>query len=63
MLFVLMKLKLGHSHTSLAYRFSLSLSNVSHIYKSYITILSEALEILPVWPERDVLRRNLLESF
>ena len=62
-MFVLVKLKLELSHTNLAYRFSLSLSNVSRIYKSCITILSEELEILSVWPERDALRRSLLESF
>ena len=30
-------------------------------YKSWITILSEELEIFLVWPERDVLRRSLPE--
>ena len=63
LLLVLMKLKLGLLHTDLAYRFSLSLSNVGRIYKSWITILSEELEIFLVWPERDALRRNLPESF
>ena len=62
LLLVLMKLKLGLLHTDLAYRFSLSLSSVSRIYKSWIMILSEELEIFLLWPERDVLRRNLLES-
>ena len=63
LLLVLMKLKLGLLHTDFAHRFSLSLSNVSHIYKSWITILSEELEIFLVWPEREALRRNLPESF
>ena len=63
LLLVLMKLKVGLLHTDLACRFSLSLSNVSHIYKSWITILSEELEMFLVWPERDDLRRNLPESF
>ena len=58
-----MKLKLGLLHTDLAYRFSLSLSNVSRIYKSWITILSEEPEIFLVWLERNALRRNLPESF
>ena len=31
------------------------------IYKSWITILSEELQIFLVWPERDVLRRSLPE--
>ena len=63
LLLVLMKLKLGPLHTDLAYRFSFSLSNVSCICKSWITTLSEELEIFLVLPERDALRKNLPESF
>ena len=63
LLLVLMKLKLGLLHTNLAYKFSLSLTNFTRIYKTWITILSEELEIFLVWPERDALRRNLPESF
>ena len=63
LLLVLMKLKVGLLHKDLEYRFSLSLWNNSRIYKSWITILPEELEIFLVWPERDALRRNLPESF
>ena len=63
LLLVLMKLKLGLLNTDLAIRFNITQSDVSIIFNQWVPALSNAMEFLIVWPERDTLRNHLPKCF
>ena len=63
LLLVLMKLKLGLLNTDLAFRFNITQSDFSRIFNQWVPALSNAMEFLIVWPERDTLRNHLPKCF
>ena len=63
LLLVLMKLKLGLLHTDLAFRFGLELCDVSRIYSKWAKASSRAMKFLIIWPDRQVLKKNLPSCF
>lgn len=61
---VLMKLRLGLKNRDLAYRFGLSFSDVSKIFRTWIKSLSKFMaDYLIYWPEKPALRKNLPVCF
>ena len=63
LLLVLMKIRLGVTNKDLAYRFRINYGMVSKIYRSWLVILSKALQPLIVWPSRGALRQHLPSAF
>ena len=63
LLLVLMKIRLGVTNKDLAYRFRINYSMVSKIYRSWLVILSKALQPLIVWHSRCVLRQHFPSAF
>ena len=63
LLLVLMKMRLGVTNKDLAYRFRINYGMVSKIYRSWLVILSKALQPLIVWPSRGALRQHLPSAF
>ncbi|XP_057313833.1 uncharacterized protein LOC130655142 [Hydractinia symbiolongicarpus] len=63
LLLVLMKLKLGLLNKDLAYRFGLSETVASRIYRRWVPITSRETCHLIIWPDREALRRHLPNSF
>ncbi|XP_065642899.1 uncharacterized protein LOC136074501 [Hydra vulgaris] len=63
LLLILMKIKLGFLNKDLSFRFGFSESTVTRIYGTWLPIIAENGKFLIVWPEKHVLRRNLLTSF
>ncbi|XP_057297635.1 uncharacterized protein LOC130628667 [Hydractinia symbiolongicarpus] len=63
LLLVLMKLKLGLLNKDLAYRFGLSETVASRIYRRWIPIISKETCHLIIWPDREAWRRHLSNSF
>ena len=61
----LMKLRLDFLQLDLAYRFGVDVSKVSHIFITWIKLLSKELfpVILVIWPPRDEVRKNLPHCF
>ena len=60
---VLIKLRLGLTNKDLAYRFGLSFSVVSRIYRVSLKKLSKLMHYLIIWPEKSALRKNLPKCF
>ena len=63
LLLVLMKIRLGVTNKDLAYRFRINYGMVSKIYRSWLVILSKALQPLIVWHSRCVLRQHFPSAF
>ena len=63
LLLVMMKLKLGLLNKDIAFRFRISPSIVSKIFRNWIPSLAAVLENCIVWPERPTIRHNLPNSF
>ena len=59
----LMKIRLGVPNKDLTYRFRINYSMVSKIYRSWLVILSKALQPLVVWSSRGALRQHLPSAF
>ena len=57
--FSLLKIRLGVTNKDLAYRFRINYGMVSKIYRSWLVILSKALQPLIAWPSRGALRQHL----
>ena len=60
---VLMKLRLNVPFQDLAYRFMVSLSNVSRIFSSWMIVMDTRLSSLVFWPEREQLWRTMRMCF
>lgn len=60
---VLMKLKLNLDERDLAYRFEISQSSVSRIFRKWISIMSERLKFLIRWLSREEVRKTLPVEF
>ena len=63
LLLVLMKIRLGNTNKDLVYHFRISYGMVSKMYRSWLVILSKALQPLIVWPSRGALRQHLPSAF
>ena len=63
LLLVLMKIRLGNTNKDLAYQFRINYGMVSKIYRSWLVILSKALQPLIFWPSRGALRQHLPSAF
>ena len=63
LLIVFMKLKLGLLNRDIAFRFMLSSSIISNIFRSWITILANHLKHFIVWPDRGSICYNLPQCF
>ena len=64
LLIVLMKLRLGLKNKDIAYRFKISFSTVSKIFRSWLPVLSKFLiNNFFSWPEKNALRKNLPRCF
>ena len=59
---VLIKLRLNVPNLDLVYRFEVSLSTVSRVFKAWMEVLDERLSPLISWPEREELWRIMLRS-
>ena len=62
-LLVLMKIRLDVTNKDLAYRFRINCGMISKIHRSWLVILSKALQPLIAWPSRDALRQHLPSAF
>lgn len=62
-LVVFMKLRLNLLSKDIAFRFEISESAVSKIYRTWLPLLSNCLKMLIVWPESAIIRKNLPDSF
>ena len=60
---VLIKLRLNVPNLDLAYRFEVSLSTVSRIFKAWMEVLDVHLSPLISWPEREELWRTMPRCF
>ena len=60
---VLMRLRMYCSLEDLSYRFAVSTSTVSRVFENWITVMSNNLEILIVWPSREQLPRCFVEHY
>ena len=60
---VLMKLRLNLDERDLAYRFEISQSSVSRIFKKWISIMSKRLQFLIRWPSREEVQKTLPDVF
>ena len=60
---VLIKLRLNVPNLDLAYRFEVSLSTVSRVFKAWMEVLDVRLSPLISWPEREELWRTILRCF
>ena len=60
---VLIKLRLNVPNLDLAYRFEVSLSTVSRIFKAWMEVLDVRLSPLISWPEREELWRTMPRCF
>lgn len=60
---VLIKLKLGLTNKDIAYRFDVSFSLVSKIYRQWLPILALYLKKYIIWPGKPAQRRNLPSCF
>lgn len=63
LLMVLMKLRMGLSNTDLAYRFHVTTSTVSNIYRSWISVMSVVLKPLIKWPNKGAILKNMPKTF
>ncbi len=63
LLMALMKLRMGLSNTDLAYRFHVTTSTVSNIYRSWISVMSVVLKTLIKWPNKGAILKNMLKTF
>ena len=63
LLLVLIKLKLGLMNVDLSYRFEISTTHVSRIYRRWLPIIAGNLKFLLVWPERGTNRDNMPTCF
>ena len=63
LLLVLMKLRLGLLNADLAMRFDISSTTVSRLLRTSIFKIAAVVKNLIVWPERNIARRNLPDSF
>ena len=63
LLMVLMKLRHAFKHQDLAYRFDVSVSQVSRVFHYWIDLLSRELQCLIHWPDREVIRQTLPKCF
>ncbi|CAH3112515.1 unnamed protein product, partial [Porites lobata] len=59
----LTRVRLGLFERDLAHRFSVSVSTVSDVFISWANYLYIMLGSLPLWPSRDKIKQNLLDSF
>jgi len=62
-LLVLMKLRLGDPNKHLAYTFGITPGRVSQLFHEWIDVMSRELQSLIVWPDRQMIRKHLPESF
>ena len=60
---VLIKLRLNVPNLDLAYRFEVSLSTVSRVFKAWMEVLDVRLSPLISWPEREELWRTMPRCF
>ena len=60
---VLIKLRLNIPNLDLAYRFEVSLSTVSRVFKAWMEVLDVRLSPLISWPEREELWRTMRRCF
>lgn len=63
LLLCLMKLRLNMPFTDLAYRFNVTCSTVSIIFRKVIILLERMFKNLIIWPEREALRSTIPQSF
>ena len=63
LLLVLMKLRLGLLNKDLAFRFCVSFQAISKIYRTWIPVMAAEVKFLIVWPNRNIIRKNLPTSF
>ena len=63
LLMILMKIRLGCLNKDLAFRFSVSEATVSRILHQWIPKVASSLKCLIIWPENDVTRSQVPESF
>ncbi|XP_065153661.1 uncharacterized protein [Paramisgurnus dabryanus] len=63
LLMVLMKLRMGLSNTDLAYRFHVTPSTVSNIYRMWISVMSVVLKPLIKWPNKGAILKNMPKMF
>ena len=62
-LLVLMKTRLAIPHEDLSYRFRITISTVSKVFHRWIDVMARELKRLIVWPDRDLIRKNLPTCF
>lgn len=62
-LMVLMRLRLGLLIQDLAQRFNISPSTCSKIFNEWLNLMYEHLEFLVAWPDRNVIKENMPDSF
>ena len=60
---ILIKLRLNVPNLDLAYRFEVSLSTVSRVFKAWMEVLDVRLSPLISWPEREELWRTMPRCF
>ncbi|XP_072047344.1 uncharacterized protein [Amphiura filiformis] len=63
MMLVLMRIRLNLSEQDLAYRFNVSQSTVSRIFRATLDVMFTRLQHLIIWPEREVLRDTMPMQF
>ena len=63
LLVILMKLKLGLLNKDLAFRFGVSETQISRIYRHWVPVIAKNTQFLIIWPERGAIRRNLPHCF
>ena len=62
-LLTMMRLRLGLLLDDLAFRFKISGALASSIFTTWIKLMSKELSWLIVWPDRNIIRRNLPAMF
>ena len=63
LLVIMMRLRRGIPNKDLAYRFNISESTISKIFRKSIPAMANHLKSLIKWPQREALRRELPRSF
>ncbi|XP_041959608.1 uncharacterized protein LOC121718606 [Alosa sapidissima] len=60
---VLMKLRLGLTHTDLSYRFHCSVGTVSAVFQDWLNVMAHRLKCLIHWPTKQEVQNNLPAMF